>query len=124
MIVAAVAPEVVVGNALDEYLAAKKSLRKANEIMPVMGREQWTMAHAFFANMGGFILKIKDDRQLKDSDEPKDDKKPTQALESIENNTAGELFEASPRIESANKESKESKTRYLYARLNLESIGK
>jgi len=55
MIVSLIVPEFLVGRALQDYMMARKSHKKMLERHRNMGG--WTMTHAFYANMGGFVLK-------------------------------------------------------------------
>jgi hypothetical protein len=55
MLVAIIMPEFLIGRALSDYVAAHKSLVVLQQY--VRPGEAWTMSHAFFANMGGFVLK-------------------------------------------------------------------
>lgn len=45
------APELIVLVAVKEYLSAKKGEKKIED-------EGWTLAHAFFADMGGFKIQV------------------------------------------------------------------
>jgi hypothetical protein len=47
-----IAPEFGVALAVDQYLEARKSVQKMKDMCP---RDEWTMTHAFYANMGGFV---------------------------------------------------------------------
>jgi hypothetical protein len=49
--VMALAPEVVVSIAVKQFLEARQALRSA-------GRGSFTLTHAFFALMGGFVLRV------------------------------------------------------------------
>ena len=49
-------PEVVTGMAAEQWEAANQSVQKFKEL----GYPQWTMRHAFFADMGGFMLQSPD----------------------------------------------------------------
>jgi hypothetical protein len=55
MAAAAVAPELVVAMAIQQYFDASKSLQEASKI--VGGDFKFSLAHAFYANMGGLVLK-------------------------------------------------------------------
>ncbi|KAK0704297.1 hypothetical protein B0H67DRAFT_521349 [Lasiosphaeris hirsuta] len=48
------APEAGVGLAVNQYLAAREARDKANRAMP---DDKFTMAHAFYANMGGITIR-------------------------------------------------------------------
>ncbi|KAK3348666.1 hypothetical protein B0T25DRAFT_457680 [Lasiosphaeria hispida] len=48
------APEAGVGLAVNQYLAAREARNKANRDMP---GDKFTMAHAFYANMGGIAIR-------------------------------------------------------------------
>jgi hypothetical protein len=57
MLVTLVAPEFLVGKAFQDFMMARKSrdqMRKFVETDCV----RWTLTHAYYANMGGFILKV------------------------------------------------------------------
>ena len=49
-------PEVVVGMAAEQWESANQSVREFKRL----GYPQWTMRHAFFADMGGFVLESQD----------------------------------------------------------------
>ena len=49
-------PEATVGTAGQQYFAARQSVEEFSQ----MGYTQWTMRHAFFADMGGFLLQAPD----------------------------------------------------------------
>jgi hypothetical protein len=51
--IAVIAPEFGVAMAVNQYLEARKSVRAMKEACP---RDEWTMAHAFYADMGGFVV--------------------------------------------------------------------
>lgn len=58
MLVAIIMPEFMFGKALGDFVAAYRSSRC--EVMQEHARKvntEWTMTHAFYANMGGFILR-------------------------------------------------------------------
>ena len=57
MVVMVVAPELVVALAARDWLWARSSVREMKEL----GFQdwQWSMSHAFFANMGGFVVNVK-----------------------------------------------------------------
>lgn len=57
MVLMVAAPELVVALAARDWLWARASVRE----MRGLGFEdrQWSMSHAFFANMGGFVLYFK-----------------------------------------------------------------
>ena len=52
-----IGPEVIFQLALGEWLLARRWYRE----MKKMDYEKWTMTHSFYANMGGFHLKTKDE---------------------------------------------------------------
>ncbi|KAH6676302.1 hypothetical protein B0J14DRAFT_476870 [Halenospora varia] len=57
MLVAIVMPEFLVGRAAGGFIATRRStLCKAMQGYAKDHKTQWTMAHAFYANMGGFVL--------------------------------------------------------------------
>lgn len=49
-------PEFIFQIALGQYISARRSLKDFHE----SGYTQWTMTHAFYADMGGFILQTRD----------------------------------------------------------------
>ena len=57
MVVIIVAPQVILSIAGRDWLWAKASAREMRALG--FSRSQWSMSHAFFANMGGFVLDIK-----------------------------------------------------------------
>jgi hypothetical protein len=58
MLVAIVVPEFTISIAAKEYFDAWKEVKKAHAIHPVQGREAWSKSHQFFADMGGFLVKM------------------------------------------------------------------
>jgi hypothetical protein len=54
MLIAAVAPEIVIAIAIEDWATAKSEL----EEMMNMGEPHWTMKHAFYAAMGGIALRF------------------------------------------------------------------
>ncbi|CAM6088010.1 unnamed protein product [Calypogeia fissa] len=52
-------PEALVAVAFADFTAARRSVMRMQKQFPGLGG--WTMTHAFYANMGGFILKTRDD---------------------------------------------------------------
>ncbi|OTA91122.1 hypothetical protein M434DRAFT_33049 [Hypoxylon sp. CO27-5] len=67
-----VIPEFLVGKALQERYLAKKSVREFKHLAQELGEEfrwiekHWTMTHGFYANMGGFVLRVKCNGELQD----------------------------------------------------------
>lgn len=67
MFVMIIAPEFMVGKALGDWVAAS-----ASESCPVMklkaeeAKSKWTITHAFYANMGGFLVHKRECFQLND----------------------------------------------------------
>ncbi|KAF5585160.1 hypothetical protein FPCIR_8428 [Fusarium pseudocircinatum] len=58
MLVTIILPEFLVGKSMADYVAARRSARCT--VMQQRAQDagiEWTMTHAFYANMGGFILK-------------------------------------------------------------------
>lgn len=53
---AIVGPEFVLTVAIGQYASARRSVKRVHKL----GFKQWTLRHAFFADMGGIILKPKD----------------------------------------------------------------
>lgn len=47
-----IAPEIIVQVAVEEYISAKRGER-------MIADKRWTLAHAFFADMGGFKVQVK-----------------------------------------------------------------
>lgn len=63
MVIIAVAPEVGAALAMQQNLEAKDALKRLHLGEEAAGHghsnsSQWTMAHAFYAGMGGFVLRI------------------------------------------------------------------
>lgn len=52
-----IAPEFIVLVAIDEYISAKNGEKEIED-------EKWTRAHAFFADMGGFKIKVQPSSSL------------------------------------------------------------
>ncbi|WXC67367.1 hypothetical protein SNK03_013158 [Fusarium graminearum] len=65
----AIAPEYGVALALAQYLAAKKDLTEANERLQNENRPKFTLAHAFYIQMGGVIVCDLAPRTLREEDE-------------------------------------------------------
>ncbi|OTA57634.1 hypothetical protein K449DRAFT_335245 [Hypoxylon sp. EC38] len=67
-----VIPEFLVGKALQERYLAKKSVLEFKHLAQELGEEfrwiekHWTMTHGFYANMGGFVLRVKCNGELQD----------------------------------------------------------
>jgi hypothetical protein len=57
MLVTLIVPEFLVGKALQDLMMARKSLDQMRKFVEMDGTT-WTLTHAFYANMGGFVLKI------------------------------------------------------------------
>lgn len=57
MAVAVLLPEFLLGKALQDVIMAKKSEKEMKEFAEIDG-VPWTAAHAFFANMGGFVMEV------------------------------------------------------------------
>jgi hypothetical protein len=63
MILFVIIPEFLVGQALQDYMMAQRAHKKMLKMLRSknLGRygdgKWWTMAHAFYANMGGFVLR-------------------------------------------------------------------
>jgi hypothetical protein len=55
MAITAMVPELVVAIAIQQYLEAKKALEKASVI--VGNESRFSLTHAFFANIGGLLIK-------------------------------------------------------------------
>lgn len=54
MVVVLVAPELLVALAARDWLWARASVREMRELG--FQNQQWSMSHAFYANMGGFVF--------------------------------------------------------------------
>lgn len=59
MLWALLAPELLLAKALDRYLSARGSVRAMKDLAEEDGT-QWTLTHAFFADMGGFMVVFPD----------------------------------------------------------------
>jgi hypothetical protein len=57
MIVTLIVPEFLVGRAFQDWMMAKKSFSQMKEFAE-KDDVKWTLTHAYYANMGGFILKV------------------------------------------------------------------
>jgi len=55
MLIIAIAPEIGVMLAVHQYLSARKACKEANGLVQVPGR--YSITHAFYADMGGFLLR-------------------------------------------------------------------
>jgi hypothetical protein len=60
MLWALMAPELLLAFALDKLYSARRSVREMKDLAESDSRE-WTLTHAFFANMGGFVIEFPDD---------------------------------------------------------------
>jgi hypothetical protein len=60
-IIALLGPEFLLGYALGEWQSARASVKCTEQLR---GDNQWTIKHAFFADMGGFALRSRDDVQF------------------------------------------------------------
>ena len=56
MLITLVAPEFLVGRAFQDFMMARKSRDEMRKFFET-DRVRWTLTHAYYANMGGFILK-------------------------------------------------------------------
>jgi hypothetical protein len=57
MLLALIMPEFLVGKALQDFLRARKFSRGMQEFVRA-DRVGWTMTHAFYTAMGGFVYKL------------------------------------------------------------------
>lgn len=57
MLVTLIVPEFLVGRAFQDWMMAKKSLSQMKDFAEE-DDVKWTLTHAYYANMGGFILKV------------------------------------------------------------------
>src|SRR5436190_11355499 len=57
MIVTAVAPEVLIGTAAVELVSARASAREMEKLAS-KDSVPWSVTHAYFANMGGFVIRF------------------------------------------------------------------
>jgi hypothetical protein len=57
MLVTLIVPEFLVGRAIQDFMMARKSCRQMREFAEPDG-VKWTLIHAYYANMGGFILEV------------------------------------------------------------------
>lgn len=55
MIIAMIVPEYILGRAFGEFWSAHNAHRDMLREVPEM-RKNWTLVHAFYTNMGGFVL--------------------------------------------------------------------
>ena len=60
MIFSLIFPEVLVGQEFQEWVLAQRSYEDLKE-QSTIDDSEWSLTHAFFANMGGFVLNIKED---------------------------------------------------------------
>ncbi|KAH0536554.1 hypothetical protein FGG08_006584 [Glutinoglossum americanum] len=96
MIITLILPELLVGLAFQNLMKAIESCR----LMKPYAREdgvEWTLTHAFFANMGGFVLKVKSLPSEPDS-APGPDSNP---LESQREDDSGKTPDLSGRLEGS-----------------------
>ena len=56
MIISILMPEILVGMALDEYLAARDTSKNELALLAKDDGTEWELIHSYFANMGGFVL--------------------------------------------------------------------
>jgi hypothetical protein len=57
MLVTLIVPEFLVGRAFQDFMMTKKSCREMRRLAEKDG-VKWTLTHAYYANMGGFILEV------------------------------------------------------------------
>ncbi|RDW60206.1 hypothetical protein BP5796_11812 [Coleophoma crateriformis] len=64
MLVTLILPEFLVGKALSDFMGARESMKRVRELRDVEGKpladeevEGWTKVHAFYGDMGGFVLR-------------------------------------------------------------------
>ncbi|KAL3417638.1 hypothetical protein PVAG01_10648 [Phlyctema vagabunda] len=69
MLVTLVVPEFLVGKALSDFMGARASMCRVREMKDQYGKplpqdeiEGWTKVHAFYADMGGFVLRTRNER--------------------------------------------------------------
>lgn len=60
MLWALLAPEILLGDALAKYASARQAVKKMRDLAKADDVE-WTLTHAFFADMGGFVVKFLDE---------------------------------------------------------------
>ena len=59
MMVTVLVPELLVGKAISEWSSARYSCEKISPWAEKDGVD-WSMAHSFFADMGGFVIQFND----------------------------------------------------------------
>lgn len=63
MLATLLAPEILAGKALVDWISARTS-REEMDGFALKDNVEWTVTHAFFANMGGFIVQFSSDTPL------------------------------------------------------------
>jgi hypothetical protein len=66
MLLTLMAPEILIGLALSQFVAARHGKGTMQEFAREDGVE-WTMEHSHFADMGGFVIRFPDDSGARDS---------------------------------------------------------
>lgn len=66
MLVTLIAPEILIGQALSQFVAARHGRATMQELACEDGVE-WTLEHSHFADMGGFVIRFLDDSRARDS---------------------------------------------------------
>ena len=66
MLLTLMAPEILIGLALSQFIAARHGIDTMQELACEDGVE-WTMEHSHFADMGGFVIWFPDDTGARDS---------------------------------------------------------
>lgn len=90
MLVTLIVPEFLVGRAFQDFIMARKSCHQMKEFAERDGI-QWTLTHAYYANMGGFVLRVHSSSEPRPADnettqEPVVEASPSQGLNSHERN--------------------------------------
>jgi len=60
MLITAIAPEITIAMAIEDWAHANKSFREMRSLSLGPLEPEWTMTHAFYAGMGGIALKFMD----------------------------------------------------------------
>lgn len=69
MLGTSIAPELLIGKALEDWISARTS-KEEMEDFANEDKVKWTVTHAFYANLGGFIFEFSTDTPLPDQVDP------------------------------------------------------
>jgi uncharacterized membrane protein YwzB len=103
MLLTLVAPEILIGYALSQFVAARHGRDMMQEFASEDGVE-WTLEHSHFADMGGFVVRFPNDAEEAKSDAALAEQKDHSAAALSENISVGDpipSLEGAPRLRRA-----------------------